>query len=190
MQIDKKYSNLNAYAAHVHDLNRKWWYDLDGSPIPSTWHLPTRFNLVLSEVSEGFEAFRKNQKDDHLPQYPGLWAEMADVVIRLLDSACAFGWDLNDPGRLHWFNPTSTSDRLFLLSDHIMYLAHIVIDTAGVWSHAPGQIALTLINECEAIAVAEGCEDFWQVVYDKLVYNWSREDHSYAARAAEGGKKF
>lgn len=190
MQIDKRYSNINAYAAHVHGLNRKWWYDLDGAPIASTWHLPTRFNLMLSEVSEGFEAYRKDQKDDHLPQYPGLWAEMADVVIRLLDSACAFGWHLEDIGHLGWFIPTNTNDRLFKVSDHIMYLAHVVIDAQAVWAHTPGQVAMSIINQCEMIAVTEGCEDFWQVVYDKLVFNWSRPDHSYAARAAAGGKKF
>lgn len=182
--------NIKSYAAHVHELNKKWWYDKEGNPIEETFHIPTRINLMVSEVSEGFEAFRKNAKDDHLPQYPGLWAEMADVVIRLLDSCAAFGWELISPAHLNWFEPKTTNDYIFQLTDYIMYLSHVVIDGHTNWFDTPGAIAHRIILRAENIAHREGCPDFWQVVYDKLCYNWSRIDHTYEARAAEGGKKF
>lgn len=41
--------------------------------------------LITSELSEGLEAHRKNQMDDHLPKYPGLQVELADALIRILD---------------------------------------------------------------------------------------------------------
>ena len=41
--------------------------------------------LVHSELSEALESRRKSTRDDHLPQYPGDWVELADALIRFLD---------------------------------------------------------------------------------------------------------
>ena len=188
---DDFYLGLHGYARHVHALNQHWWYDEKGTRIESTWHIPTRINLMLSEVFEGFEAFRKNQEDDHIP-YPGLWAEMADVVIRILDSAAAFGWKLEhgEVAYLKWWNPATTSELIMDLADHITWLAHVLLDPKPWWDVTPGQLAYAIIEKAEAIAKAEGCADFWQVVYDKLIYNQTRPNHTYAERAKAGGKKF
>ena len=44
--------------------------------------------LIHSEVSEALEAIRKNIKaDDHIPEFTGLEAELADAVIRILHLA-------------------------------------------------------------------------------------------------------
>lgn len=49
--------------------------------------------LIHSEVSEALEALRHgNPPDDKVPEFRGTEAELADVVIRIMDMAEARGW--------------------------------------------------------------------------------------------------
>lgn len=49
--------------------------------------------LMHSELSEVLEALRKdNPPDDKIPEYSGAEAELADVIIRIMDTANARGW--------------------------------------------------------------------------------------------------
>jgi NTP pyrophosphatase (non-canonical NTP hydrolase) len=49
--------------------------------------------LVISEVCEGLEALRHgNPADDKIPEFTGIEAELADVVIRIMDLSEARGW--------------------------------------------------------------------------------------------------
>lgn len=41
--------------------------------------------LMHSELSEALEGYRKDRKDDHLPQYDQWQVELADAIIRILD---------------------------------------------------------------------------------------------------------
>ena len=46
--------------------------------------------LMHSELSEALEALRLgNQSDDKIPEFSGLEAELADVIIRIMDMAAA-----------------------------------------------------------------------------------------------------
>lgn len=51
--------------------------------------------LVHSEVSEALEALRHgNPPDDKIPDFSGAEAELADVIIRIMDMASARQWDV------------------------------------------------------------------------------------------------
>lgn len=49
--------------------------------------------LIHSEVSEALEALRHgNPPDDKIPAFSGVEAELADVIIRIMDISKARGW--------------------------------------------------------------------------------------------------
>lgn len=51
--------------------------------------------LIHSEASEALEALRRgNPPDDKIPQFSGAEAELADVVIRIMDLAAGRKWDI------------------------------------------------------------------------------------------------
>lgn len=78
-----------------HGLARQsgWWTNLEtgerrAKPVPEA------LMLIVTEVGEAMEAWRKNRNDDHLPHRPGIEVELADVVIRVFDFAGGHGLDL------------------------------------------------------------------------------------------------
>lgn len=63
------------------------------------WHdkpreVGTMLALIHSEVSEALEGFRKDLKDDHLPNRKMAEVELADAVIRIFDLAGSQGFNL------------------------------------------------------------------------------------------------
>lgn len=53
--------------------------------------------LIHSEVSEALEAERHgNPPDDHIPEFSGVEAELADTVIRIMDYAALRGINVAD----------------------------------------------------------------------------------------------
>lgn len=84
---------LNGIAAEIHRLNAKWWTDIDtGQPIER--NVGELLMLAVSELAEALEGHRKNLNDDHLPHRKMLEVELADCVIRILDTAWGLGLDI------------------------------------------------------------------------------------------------
>ncbi len=53
--------------------------------------------LMHSELSEALEAIRKgNPPDDRIPEFSGVEAELADVIIRIMDMAAAKGYRVGE----------------------------------------------------------------------------------------------
>ena len=85
-------SDLNLLAANIHHLNHKWWHDKDGNKLQR--NKGELLCLIHSEISEAMEGERKDLMDDKLPHRKMAEVELADALIRILDYAAGFGYDI------------------------------------------------------------------------------------------------
>lgn len=76
----------------IHQRNHKWWHDAKGNPIQR--NKGELLMLMVSEIAEGMEGERKDLMDDKLPHRKMIEVELADAVIRILDYAGGFGYDV------------------------------------------------------------------------------------------------
>jgi NTP pyrophosphatase (non-canonical NTP hydrolase) len=84
---------INRLADEVHLANKKWWEDIQtGKPIVR--NRPEMMMLIVSEIAEAMEGYRKNLPDDKLPHRSMEEVEMADALIRILDYCAGHGLDL------------------------------------------------------------------------------------------------
>jgi NTP pyrophosphatase (non-canonical NTP hydrolase) len=84
---------LNDYAKEVHAANKKWWVDINtGEPLQR--NVGEMLMLVVTELAEAMEGYRKNLQDDKLPHRKMFEVELADAVIRIFDIADGLGYDL------------------------------------------------------------------------------------------------
>jgi hypothetical protein len=84
---------LNELAREIHELNHKWWHDEQGVKLQR--NKGELLCLIHSEISEIMEGERKNLMDDKLPHRKMAEVELADALIRILDYAAGFGYDLD-----------------------------------------------------------------------------------------------
>lgn len=84
---------LKRLAIRVHEANEKWWRNpISGQRIERNFG--ELMMLAVSELSEALEGDRKDLMDDKLPHRRMAEVEIADCIIRLLDTAEGLGMDL------------------------------------------------------------------------------------------------
>lgn len=72
----------------------KWWIKLGTESEPLERNKGELLMLMVSELSEAMEGERKDLMDDKLPHRKMAEVELADCIIRILDYARAYGYDL------------------------------------------------------------------------------------------------
>lgn len=86
--------SLNLLAQACHEANKHWWTD------PATGKHKERnkgemLMLIVSEIAEAMEGERKDLMDTHLPHRKMVEVEFADAIIRMMDYAGAYGFDMD-----------------------------------------------------------------------------------------------
>lgn len=83
---------INELAEDINKRNHKWWHDKNGKPLDR--NKGELLCLIHSEISEAMEGERKDLMDDKLPHRKMAEVELADALIRIMDYAAGFGYDL------------------------------------------------------------------------------------------------
>jgi NTP pyrophosphatase (non-canonical NTP hydrolase) len=79
--------------AHKTAIDSGWYTDIN-TGLPTERNFGEVIALMHSELSEALEAHRKGLMDSHLPNRNGIEVELADCIIRIMDTAAALNLDI------------------------------------------------------------------------------------------------
>jgi len=82
---------------HGDSVRSGWWTNLNTlEPVKITQELVgDKLMLIVTEIAEAKEGYRKNLMDEHLLGRPAIEVELADAIIRIADLAGALNLDLS-----------------------------------------------------------------------------------------------
>lgn len=88
-----RFDEINSLVDLCHRDSQRWWHD------PATGkrldrNVPEMLMLIVSELAEAMEGYRKDLQDDKLPHRKMIEVELADAIIRIFDLAGGLGLDL------------------------------------------------------------------------------------------------
>lgn len=175
---------LNARATRVHAANQKWWHDLTtGEPIDR--NTDEMLMLVVSELAEAMEGHRKSLMDDKLPHRRMAEVEVADALIRLLDIAGAYEFDLEAD---YMANPIPWGDNF---AENLMKVVRVLAYDSVYHQDPEGlrRIVTSAIFALIALSEHEGF-DLDGAFEEKMLFNTTRHDHTREGRLAPGGKQY
>lgn len=85
---------LNDLASHCRGVNEHFWRDLVTQEPLVNRNRGEMLMLMVTELAETMEGERKGLMDTHLKHRPMAEVELADAVIRLMDYAGGFSYDI------------------------------------------------------------------------------------------------
>lgn len=86
-------SSLRMFSQAISLHNALWEIDIEtGEQLKP--NVDQMFMLIISEISEAFEGYRKNLLDTHLKHRSAMEAELADALVRILHMGVRFGLDV------------------------------------------------------------------------------------------------
>jgi NTP pyrophosphatase (non-canonical NTP hydrolase) len=88
-------ANFLQEKCHKASYDAGWWHDAECNPTkdnPLTFS--NKLMLIVSEIAEAMEGDRKDCMDDKLPHRKMAEVELADAIIRIMDLAGAYGFDI------------------------------------------------------------------------------------------------
>lgn len=183
--------NIENESARMHEYNAKWWHDINtGERLILNWG--ERLMLVVTELAEAAEGYRKSKDDDHLPQYKNEIVEVCDALIRMFDLRFGYGY-FQKVIPIQYVNEGITDDNVlhalgFIVGevDALRYLVYQAPDERDAHAQAIDRIIHALFN----YAWWRGYGSIIREVYEaKVAYNQVRVDHSREHRLTEHGKK-
>ena len=87
---------INELSALCREQNDKWWHDpLTGEPLVSR-NRGELMMLMVSEIAEAMEGYRKNLPDEKLSHRSAECVELVDLLIRVFDYAGEYLPDLGE----------------------------------------------------------------------------------------------
>lgn len=176
--------SLTAFFNQAHRANRCWWLDPHtGKPLKNR-NRGEMIALMHSELSEAWEGVKAESADDHLPQYPSLDVEIADMFIRLGDYAGGLKISPHSFNNLPARFNSDFSIAEFILDLHEFLSKLMEADRKGI-PQAP------IIVELFAYMYdrRSSFPDLDTIIETKMAYNAERADHKLENRIKEGGKR-
>ena len=186
---------LNAEIARVHSANERWWRDLTTGERLQNRNIGELIMLQVSELAEAMEGHRKNLPDDKLPHRPMFEVELADALIRVLDTAGGTGVSFGDDWEIQR-HPVAGN-----VGEGLLQISDLMIRAYGAfmrWDARRGDPEARGAYVSRTWQVIHGILDFahfhrvdlWGAYAEKLAYNAVRVDHTDEHRRSEHGKKY
>lgn len=177
-KLEAKFFNDLANDVHVNE-NKKWWYDENGNEIVNPDN--RLLLLVISEIIESFEGYRKTLKDDKLPHRDMIEVELADAVLRLIDRMA--GKKLK-PFENDYYKYIISGECLD--NDFTSQLYQVISMLSNPLTRDDTELIVYYLLD---IGYTLGY-DVISAIDEKRIYNSTRVDHSYESRKKVNGKKF
>lgn len=165
---------LRQFFTDVNQRNVKagWWTDLkSGEPLKR--NVGEMMILMVTELAEAYKAWQASERDDKLPEFPGIGVEMADLLIRVADFCGGLAAGLvvgPDSGA------TNPGDLMFQEIVEIAERYEAIRKTPAAVGDPETADFLPPMDVAE-------------MTDRKLAFNAQRADHKIENRLAEGGKK-